>query len=95
MDSESLFNEIYQSLRQAGLLDVEIIMEIEARKYGMVFNKTQVGYSELLERCSVATPLTKIEASDGTYQRKLKKLRILINRLRISPFQRSQGRSSR
>ena len=74
MDSESQSNEIYQSLRQAGLLDVEIIMEIEARKYGMVFNKTQVGYSELLERCRVATPLTKIEASDGTYQRKLKKL---------------------
>ena len=74
MDSDSQFNEIYEKLKKAGLLDIEIIMEIEARKFGLAFNKTQVGYGELLERCRGATLLTQIEASDGTYQRKLKKL---------------------
>ena len=61
-------------------------MEIEARKFGLAFNKTQVGYGELLERCRAITPLTQIEASDGTYQRKLKKLSDPDKSVESKPF---------
>jgi hypothetical protein len=74
MDSESQFDDIYQKLSEARLLDIEIIMEIEAWKYGVAYKEAQVGYDKLLRRCRGVLELKGIEISDGRYQRKLKKL---------------------
>lgn len=72
MDSELQFDDIYRILKQARLLDEDLIMGIEAYKYGLADKKTQIGYGKLRRRCNSVSEITGIEFSDGTYQRRLK-----------------------
>jgi hypothetical protein len=68
------FDDVYQKLRQARLLDEELIMEIEAYRYGLAYKETQIGYVKLRQRCNNVSELTGREITDGLYDRRLKKL---------------------